>query len=112
MNKGIWNINSEGGVDEGGEPTTTQRYQAWEFYDYSVNIHNNENPPIVSWTRQGSTPPFCTDGNGVTRARGYRVNSFEELPQSTKEYVNENCPLFRGAPQSMEEVDRLLGNIS
>ena len=89
-----------------------RKYQAWEFYDYSWNIHQDQkNPPVLSWTRQGSTPPFCVDGNGVTHARGHRVDSFEDLPQSTQDYVNQNYPLFRGPPQSMEEVDRLLGNV-
>lgn len=89
----------------------TRKYQAWEFYDYSLNVQDSKkNPPVLSWTRQGSTPPFCLNGNGVTHARGHRVDSFEELPQSIQDYVNKNYPLFRGPPQSMDEVDKLLGD--
>ena len=87
---------------------TTRRYQAWEFYDYFLDLHS-ETTPVLSWMRQGSTPPFCTDGNGVMHARGHRVGSFEELPPTTQEYVNKNYPLFHGPPTGMEEVDELLG---
>ena len=90
------------------KPPTTRRYQAWEFYDYFLDL-NSETTPVLSWMRQGSTPPFCTSGNGVMHARGHRVGTFEELPQTTQDYVNENYPLFQGPPQSMEEVDQLLG---
>ena len=86
----------------------TRRYQAWEFYDYFLDL-KSETTPVLSWMRQGSTPPFCTDGNGVMHARGHRVGSFEELPQTTQDYVNENYPLFHGPPTGMEEVDELLG---
>lgn len=89
----------------------TRRYQAWEFYDYSMNVNDdNDYPPTLSWTRQGSTPPFCTDGTGVTHSRCHRVDTFEDMPQSTQDYVNQNDPLFREPPQSMEEVDRLLAD--
>lgn len=96
-------------VIEDGKVKSTRKYQAWEFYDYVYDT-NQKNPPTLSWTRQGSTPPFCINGNGVTHARGHRVDSFEDLPQSTQDYVNENFPLFRGPPKSMEEVDKLLGD--
>lgn len=92
---------------EDGGPPKTRGYQAWEFYDYAMNI-NYDTPPILSWTRQGASPPFVMSSTGgVTHARGHRVDSFEELPQSIQDYVNENYPLFRGPPQSMEEVDCL-----
>merc|ERR1712232_310431 len=105
------NIPAGEGGSEPALTNKTRRYQAWEFYDYCLNVHH-ENPPILSWMRQGSTPPFCMDSSGVMHARGHRVESFEELPQSTQDYVNQNYPLFRGPPQSMEEVDRLLGKAS
>ena len=115
-------------VDDDTKPKT-RRYQAWEFYDYYLDLqqHPAEDgttttsskepiqqqasppPPVLSWMRQGSTPPFCRDGNGVMHARGHRVERFEDLPQTTQEYVHENYPLFQGPPQDMEEVDELLG---
>lgn len=103
----------------------SQRYQAWEFYDYYMDLQHHDQqqqlsssdtfvlpprPPVVTWMRQGSTPPFCLDGNGVMHARGHRVDSFEELPLTTQDYVNKYHPLFRGPPQDIEEVDELLGN--
>ncbi|CAB9505344.1 Protein of unknown function (DUF1838) [Seminavis robusta] len=88
----------------------TRRYQAWEFYDYYLDHSNaNKKPPVLSWMRQGNTPPFCMEGNGVMHARGHRVSKFQDLPETTQEYVNENYPHFRGPPNDMEEVDRLLG---
>jgi len=91
----------------GSELSKLRKYQAWEFYDYVLDL-NREETPTLSWTRQGSTPPFFTHGNGVMHARGHRVGSFEELPQTTQDYINRNCPLFHGPPKNMEEVDKLL----
>jgi hypothetical protein len=88
------------------------RYQAWEFYDYSIDTTFPTNrPPSLAWTRNGSNPPFVEDGHGVMHFHGYRVDSFEELPESLQSLVgdeNNGYSLFRTPPLNMDEVDKLL----
>lgn len=81
-------------------------YQAWEFYDYSVDTIFKR-PETVLWCRAGSTPPFNSNNKAVMRFVGQRVETFKELPQHFQDYVNEHYPLFREPPLNMEEVQEL-----
>lgn len=87
------------------------RYKAWEFYDYNVDpSFSPDCPPSAVWCRQGSMPPFNTDGNSVMRFTGHRLDSFDELPKSMKEMVETNFPLFRSPPEDECEIGKLKGN--
>lgn len=86
------------------------RYKAWEFYDYVVDpSFPEERPPSAVWCRQGSAPPFNTDGNSVMRFTGYRVDTFDELPKSMQDMVDTRYPLFRSPPEDECEVAKLNG---
>ena len=87
----------------------SSRYQAWEFYDYNVDI-SGLRPPTATWCRQGANPPFVTENRGVLRFVGSRVDQFDQLPESIQEFIASNEPvygLFRNAPESMEEIKQL-----
>ena len=84
------------------------RYQAWEFYDYTLDTtHDINRPPSLSWSRQGSSPPFVEDGNGVMHFLGHRLTRFEDLPEHIVRLVEEDYSLFRAPPVDMGEVLRL-----
>eukprot|EP00591_Stephanopyxis_turris_P011417 CAMPEP_0195528290 /NCGR_PEP_ID=MMETSP0794_2-20130614/30369_1 /TAXON_ID=515487 /ORGANISM="Stephanopyxis turris, Strain CCMP 815" /LENGTH=299 /DNA_ID=CAMNT_0040659407 /DNA_START=603 /DNA_END=1502 /DNA_ORIENTATION=- len=88
--------------------TSKVSYQAWEFYDYTTDVTdcaNEDKPPSISWSRQGDTPPFCHNGDGVMHFLGHRVNNFEDLPRHLRELVeNEDYEMFKNPPVDMEEV--------
>lgn len=86
------------------------RYQAWEFYDYSVDPSFPEDrPPTASWSRQGSVPPFNMDSKAVLRFTGYRCDNFGDLPDRMKEEVLNHYPQFVSPPKDEEEVEGVLG---
>eukprot|EP00979_Chaetoceros_neogracilis_P010934 scaffold2621_cov274-Chaetoceros_neogracile.AAC.4 len=83
-------------------------YQAWEIYDYTLDLtHDANRPPSLSWSRQGSNPPFIQDGMGVMHFLGHRLDSFEELPEQIRTLVEEEYSLFQDPPMDMEEVHQL-----
>lgn len=86
------------------------RYQAWEFYDYNVDpTFPEDRPPTAVWCRQGSVPPFNTDSNAVLRFSGYRVDSYDELPERMRAEVERSHPHFNAPPKDEEEVERIFG---
>ena len=86
------------------------KYQAWEFYDYSVDpSFPADRPPTASWCRQGSVPPFNMDSKAVLRFSGYRCDRFEDLPDRMKEEVVRNHPHFTSPPKDEKEVEGVLG---
>ena len=93
--------------------TSQGKYQAWEFYDYTVDMIDNigsnyQRPPTVAWSRQGGNPPFVEDGeSGVMHFHGQRVNKFEELPEHMQRLVEKEYNLFRAPPFDMAEVNLL-----
>jgi len=92
--------------------TSKVSYQAWEVYDYTIdvadciNCTNKGKPPSVSWTRQGDTAPFCENGDGVMHFLGHKVDKFEDLPRHMREMVeqSEDYEMFKAPPVDMEEV--------
>jgi len=83
-------------------------YQAWEIYSYTMDLtHDRHKPPSVSWTRQGSCPPFIKGNNGVMHFLAHRIDSFDDLPTYMQELVEREYDLFKAPPVDMHEV-RLL----
>lgn len=81
------------------------RYQAWEFYDYNVDpTFSPDRPPTAVWCRQGCIPPFNTDSKAVLRFSGYRVDSYDELPERMRVEVERAYPHFTEPPRDEEEA--------
>lgn len=86
------------------------RYQAWEFYDYSVDpSFPSDRPATAVWSRQGSVPPFVTDPKAVLRFSGYRVDNYEDLPERMRIEVERAHPQFKAPPQDEMEVEEFFG---
>jgi len=82
-----------------------KRYQAWEFYDYSFDpTFPVDRPATAVWTRQGAVPPFIMDSKAVMKFTGYRVDSFDELPERMRLEVERAYPHFKEPPRDEEEV--------
>lgn len=87
-----------------------KRYQAWEFYDYNLDLSfNPSKPPTAAWCRQGAVPPFNMNSNAVLRFSGCRVDSFEELPVGMREIVEREYPHFASPPRDEKEVEEWYG---
>lgn len=81
------------------------RYQAWEFYDYNVDpTFPADRPPTAVWCRQGSVPPFNMDSKAVLRFSGYRVESYNDLPERMKVEVERAYPHFQEPPKDSDEA--------
>jgi hypothetical protein len=86
------------------------RYQAWEFYDYNVDpSFPADRPATAVWARQGSVPPFNMDSKAVLKFSGYRVDTYEELPDRMKLEVEGAYPHFKHPPSNEEEIEDMLG---
>ena len=84
---------------------TGGRYQAWEFYDYNVDpTFPADRPPTAVWCRQGSIPPFNMDSKAVLRFSGFRVETYDELPERMRREVECAYPHFREPPRDTEEA--------
>ncbi len=81
------------------------RYQAWEFYDYNVDTTFSKNkPPTAVWCRQGSVPPFNMDSKAVLRFSGYRVETYNDLPERMRVEVERAYPHFQEPPKDTEDA--------
>mmetsp|Transcript_8384 Transcript_8384/g.18121 ORF Transcript_8384/g.18121 Transcript_8384/m.18121 type:complete len:341 (-) Transcript_8384:136-1158(-) len=86
------------------------RYKAWEFYDFNVDpSFPSDRPPTAVWSRQGSVPPFNMDNQAVLRFSGYRVDSFQELPDRMRMEVERAYPHFKEPPRDEKEVEKIYG---
>ena len=93
-------------------PKSDKRYQAWEFYDYTItHPHDLEDPsPTVVWSRQGSTVPFDTQQRAVLRLIGQRYTQLDQLPDYLLERLETDFPLYCQPPRDMDEVQASLKN--
>eukprot|EP00440_Ansanella_granifera_P032637 gb/GFBE01035408.1/.p1 GENE.gb/GFBE01035408.1/~~gb/GFBE01035408.1/.p1 ORF type:complete len:358 (+),score=40.24 gb/GFBE01035408.1/:1-1074(+) len=88
------------------------RYQAWEFYDFSLDSAGDRSS-YLTWVRQGACPPFASDPLGaVMHLTGRRFESFEELPESIRKLIlPDDGPgeyeLYQAPPLDLSEVERL-----
>merc|ERR1712129_267 len=75
--------------------------------DMTKSINRNvKKPPTMSWSRQGSTMPFCENGDGVMIFAGHKVENFDDLPPHLIKIIEQNkdYEVFKNPPSGMEEV--------
>ena len=87
--------------------TPRGKYEAFEHYDFFIQPDGSMQPNQLSWLRYGDLPPFLGPGKTVIHLVGWRVDSFDDLPDTMKEWVKTDAQLWREPPKDMEEIKEL-----
>ncbi|MCX6551348.1 MAG: DUF1838 family protein [Acidobacteria bacterium] len=89
--------------------TPRGHYEAYENYDFVY--HPAEQDPAAKhqliWNRVGDLPAFVGKGKAVIQMVGWRVDRFEDLPASIREYVKAEAPLWMQPPKDLDEIRSL-----
>jgi hypothetical protein len=90
-------------------PTGAGRYQAFENYDFFIHPEDSglSVPNQLSWVRYGDRPPFAGPGNAIIHLVSWRVDSYEALPASMREYLESDAPLWKAPPRDLAEIRKL-----
>ncbi len=84
--------------------TRSQAFEHYDFFDQSA-AKGLRHPYQISWLRFGDLPAGL--GKGVMHMVSWRVDRFEDLPQSIREYVQSEAALWREPPRDLAEIRRL-----
>ena len=89
-------------------PATGSRYQAWENYDFFIH------PPgtvaeahQLSWARVGPLPRWAGGAQSVMHLVTWRVESFEDVPEGFRRYIEAEAPLWKVPPRDLAEIREL-----
>lgn len=89
--------------------TPRGRYEAYENYDFV--FHPSESDPAARhqliWNRFGDLPAFIGKGKAIIQMVGWRVERFEDLPASIREYIRAEAPLWMAPPKDLDEIRAL-----
>jgi hypothetical protein len=86
--------------------TPRGKYEAFEHYDFFIQP-DGSTPNQLSWLRYGDLPPFLGPGKTIIHLVSWRVESFDELPETIKEWVKTDAQLWREPPKDMDEIRNL-----
>lgn len=86
--------------------TPRGRYEAFEHYDFLIQP-DGSTPNQLSWLRYGDLPPFLGPGKTIIHLVAWRVDSFDDLPESMKEWVKTDAQLWREPPKDLDEIREL-----
>ena len=85
------------------------RYQAFENYDFFIqpeSVDRDERYQL-SWVRYGAAPPLNDGKPVIMHLVTWRVDQFEDLPQSMRDYVLREAQLWQEPPKDMAEIRAL-----
>ncbi len=82
-------------------------YQAFEHYDFFIQPKTAAQPYQLSWIRYGDMPPFFGGGKAIIHLVSWRVESFDKLPATIRDWVKANAPLWLAPPASIDEIREL-----
>jgi hypothetical protein len=89
--------------------TPRGKYEAYENYDFVY--HPDEKDPAAKhqliWNRFGDLPAFIGKGKAIIQMVGWRVDRFEDLPASIRDYVKAEAPLWMAPPKDLNEIREL-----
>ena len=84
------------------------RYQAFENYDFFFHPERSMSKPNqLSWVRYGPAPEWAGGVPTIMHLVTWRVDSFEEVPASLREYIESEAELWREPPEDLTDVRRL-----
>lgn len=83
------------------------RMQAFENYDFLVQPADSgvRYPYQISWLRYGDLPAGI--GTAVMHMVAWRVDRYEELPESIRGYLDRDARLWREPPRDLAEIREL-----
>lgn len=88
-----------------GLPDGTGSFEMYEFWVPRVpggaNPHSTLTLTLVNWHPIGEGRPV------YTHRTTWRVEAYEDLPASLREYIDSRAPLYREPPRDLAEIDRL-----
>jgi hypothetical protein len=87
--------------------TPRGKYEAFEHYDFFIQPDGSSQPTQLSWLRYGDRPPFLGPGKAIIHLVSWRVDSFDKLPATIREWVKTDAQLWREPPKDMDEIKEL-----
>jgi hypothetical protein len=89
--------------------TPKGKYEAYENYDfvYHPDEKGAASKHQLIWNRLGDLPAFVGKGRAVIQMVGWRVDRFEDLPASIRDYIKAEAPLWSAPPKDLEEIRAL-----
>ena len=87
--------------------TPRGRSESYENYDFWINPKSQDQKYQLSWNRFGDLPPFLGAGKGVMQLVSYRRDSYESLPATIRDYLENEAPLWKLPPKDLNEIREL-----
>lgn len=89
-------------------PGTGSSYQAWENYDFFIHPPGSvAEPHQLSWARVGPLPRWAGGAQSVMHLVTRRLESFEDVPEEFRRYIEEEAPLWKQPPRDLAEIREL-----
>lgn len=84
------------------------RYQAFENYDFFFQPPGSVGQPNqLSWVRYGPAPDWAGGAPTIMHLVTWRIDGFDEVPQSLRDYIVSDAPLWQSPPRDLAEIRRL-----
>jgi len=95
--------------------TTPVQYQlpwrgdahTWETYNWIERTVDGKVQYDCVWHGDFPTPPGTPPGRMSMNAYFHRYDSYDELPETLRSFIEEHAPLWKGPPESLEEIREL-----
>jgi hypothetical protein len=89
--------------------TPQGRYEAYENYDFFLRSSETASPAKYQmvWNRIGDLPAFVAKGRSVIQMIGWRVDRFEDLPATIRDYIAKEAPMWMQPPKDLDEIRSL-----
>jgi hypothetical protein len=83
--------------------------ESFEHYDFYINpeAENVTYPNQLSLMLWRERPRWAGEGLAVNHRVSWRVDRYEDLPASIREFIDTEAPLFQEPPEDMAEVEAL-----
>ncbi len=83
-----------------------EQFENYDFFVHPDTVDKNDRYQL-SWIGYGNSPPLNNGGPVLKHLVSWRTDSFEDLPDSIKQYVREHAPLWMEPPRDFEEISEL-----
>ena len=88
--------------------TPRGKYEAYENYDFMRQPKKTGAPQYqLSWNRYGDQPAFYGPGRSMIQLVAHRVDRYQELPATIREFLEKEAPLWLQPPKDLDEIRRL-----